>query len=65
LRVAYCITNDQIFTLDGTMFGPRCWGTGLDVFRRLTLDLRVLLDTLQGDLSTTHEQHHTYNMQGD
>lgn len=56
--MAYCITNDQVFAFDRTLFGPRCWRTRFDILRGLALEFRVLLDTFQGDLLTLHEHHH-------
>lgn len=48
--LTHSISNDKIFALDRSLFGPRGRRTGLDELRRFERELRILFDSFQRDL---------------
>jgi len=52
---AYRIPNDEVLAFDTSGGRPRFKGPGLDELGRLTLQLRIFLDPLDGDLKTLDE----------
>lgn len=51
----YRIPNDEVLAFDTSGGWPRFRGPGLDELGRLTLQLRIFLDPLDGDLETFDE----------